>query len=165
MGRIRFGGFLTPESSFDRWSFTMSCVVRARGANFAVDEFLAASTLKPNAIFRRGQPQWPESSVPSPIPNESGFFASASDADFSDVQGQIVDATNFLERNHDELARLVVFLGVERVCLDFGIAERDVAVQHERFPPKLLKIAGYLGIWLEFTLYPAHEPEADANHD
>jgi hypothetical protein len=82
----------------------------------------------------------------------------ASEADFSNVQVQIADAIHFLEQNQAELARLVGFPGVENLSLDFGIEERDVAAQSERFPPNLLRIVGNLGIWLEFTLYPRQSP-------
>lgn len=134
----------------------MSCVLRARGASFAVDEFLTASTLKAIAVFRRGQPQW-SGIPPGPVPNESVFHASVSEADFSELLIQIEDAIHFLEENQTELARLVAFPEVERVSLDFGIAERGVAAQSERFPPKLLNALGRLGIWLQFTLYPSQE--------
>jgi hypothetical protein len=137
----------------------MSCVLRVRGTNFAVDEFLSKSTLKPVVVVRRGQSQYPNS-APSRIPSASGFHALASEADFSQLQVQVEDAVRFLEQNHTELARLVAFPEVEMVSLDFGIEERDVAAQSERFPPDLLRIAGNLGIWLEFTLYPYQESES-----
>lgn len=130
----------------------MSCVLRARGADFAVDEFLSATTLKPIVVARRGQPLYPNSG--GRIPDASGFYAVASEADFSKLQGQIADAVQFLEQNQGELARLVAFPRVDRVSLDFGIEERDVAAQKECFPPNLLGLAGNLGVWLEFTLYP-----------
>ena len=136
----------------------MSCVLRARGANFAIDDFLAASTLKPIAIFRRGQPQRPKVPPGSPIPNESGFHTDVSGADFSNLPVQIADALQFLQQNQGELARLIAFPGVQKVSLDFGIEERDMTAQSERFPPNLLSILGNLGIWLEFTLYPPQEP-------
>jgi hypothetical protein len=136
----------------------MPCVLRARGTSFAVDEFLAASTLNPITVFHRGQPQWSKAPPGSPLPNESGFHADASEADFSNLRGQIADATRFLKQNQSELARLVAFPGVERVSLDFGIEERDMAAQSERFPPNLLSALGSLGIWLEFTLYPQERP-------
>ena len=140
----------------------MSCVLRAKGVNFAVDEFLAGSPLKPMAIFRRGElPRYGDSQPDGPKPSFSGFNLSASDADFSEVQLQIANAIHFLEQNQAELARLVAFPGVESVYLDFGIEERNVAAQTECFPPKLLSILGKLGVWLEFTLYPGHEPESD----
>ena len=67
----------------------MSCVLRARGADFDVDEFLSRSTLRPIVIARRGQPQYPGISTARAIPNDSGFHAVASEADFSDVKVQI----------------------------------------------------------------------------
>ena len=135
----------------------MPCVLRARGTNFAVDEFLAASKLRAIAVFRRGYPQSPVSPPGSHILTESGFHADVSEADFSDLQTQITDAAQFLERNREELARLVNFPAVERVSLDFGIGKRDVWAQSERFPPNLLRDLGNLGIWLELKLYPTHD--------
>lgn len=137
------------------------CVLRARGASFAVDEFLAASTLKAITVFHRGQPQWSEAPPGSPIPYESGFHAMVSEAEFSELLIQIEDAIQFLEQNQIELARLLAFPDVQRVSLDFGIEERDMAAQSERFPPKLLNTLGRLGIWLEFTLFPPQEPVAN----
>lgn len=132
----------------------MSCVLRVRGADFAVDEFLSTSTLKPMVVVRRGQPQYPRSG--GRIPDASGFHAVASEADFSKLQAQIADAIQFLEKNQRELGHLVRFPGVDRVSLDFGIEERDVAVQSKCFPPELLRLTGNLGVWLEFTLYPTY---------
>jgi len=129
------------------------CVLRARGVSFAVDEFLAASSLRPITVFHRGEQQSPKSR-PTTV---SGFHVDVSAADFSDLQGQIAHAIQFVEDNRDELARLVGFPGVEDVCADFGIEERDVPAQKERFPPNLLVALGGLGISLDFTLYPRQE--------
>jgi len=138
----------------------MSCVLRVSGADFAVDTFLADSSLKAVAVFRRGQPKSPAANPKGPKLNASGFHAVVSEADFSKLHIQIADAVQFLEQNHTDLSRLKAFLGVDGISLDFGIEERDVAAQSERFPPKLLSLLGDLGIWLEFTLYPV----AEANH-
>ena len=136
----------------------MSCVLRARGTNFAVDEFLSKSKLKPIVVARRGHPQYPNSRPSSQVPDNSGFHVDVSDAEFSQLQTQIEDAVQFLKKNNEELARLVAFPGVDRIALDFGIEERDVAAQSENFPPNLLSAAGSLGIWLAFTLYPSRKP-------
>jgi hypothetical protein len=133
----------------------VSCVLRAIGPSFAVDQFLAASSLQPITAFHRGEKQ---SSKSQPM-TVSGFHADVSAADFSDLQKQIADAVQFVERNQSELARLVSFPGVEDVSMDFGIEERDVAAQSERFPPNLLRMLGSLGIHLEFTLYPCQKPD------
>lgn len=135
----------------------MSCVLRVRGADFAVDRFLAESPLKPVAVFRKGQPQWPTANPGGPKLNGSGFHVVTSEAEFSMLPAQVTDAIRFLQRNRSELSRLNAFPGVERISLDFGIEERDIAAQSESFPPELLRLIGDLGIWLEFTLYPVHE--------
>jgi hypothetical protein len=93
----------------------------------------------------------------------SGFHADISTADFSNLQGQIADAVRFVEQNQDELVRLVGFPGVENVSVDFGIEERDIAAQSERFPPNLLRLLGSLGIWLEFRLYPHQQSAGPEN--
>src|SRR5437879_2204601 len=137
----------------------MSCVLRAGGTNFAVNEFLASSAIRPTATFHRGEPRFATSQPNGPKLNASGFNMVASQTDFADIEIQITEAIHFLEQNQMELTRLVAYPGVEEVMLDFGIEERDIAAQTERFPPKLLSILGRLGIWLEFTLYPCPEPE------
>lgn len=137
----------------------MSCVLRVRGIDFLVDAFLPRSSLRPVAVFRKGQPRYPTVKPEGPKLDASGFHVVVSEADFPMLQAQIADAAEFLERNRVELLHLMAFPGIDRVSLDFGIEEREVAAQSERFPPKLLSLLGELGIWLEFTLYPAHETE------
>ena len=131
----------------------MPCVLRAFGANFDVNKFLAESSLQPITVSHRGEKQ---SSKSRAVPT-SGFHSDVSGADFANLQRQITDAVHFVEQNHGELARLVDFPGVQNVSVDFGIEERDVAAQCERFPPNLLRILGSLGMWLDFTLYPRQE--------
>jgi len=138
------------EAIWNPLELTVPCVLRAIGFGFAVDEFLAASSLRPITIFHRGEKQ---SAMSRPM-TTSGFHADVSAANFSNLASQIADAVQFVERNRDELARLIGFPGVENVSVDFGIEERDVAAQSERFPPNLLRMLGNLGISLEFTLYP-----------
>lgn len=135
----------------------MSCVLRTTGSQFALDEFLTNSSLKPIAVFRKGESSSGVSRRVTRKADASGFNVVVSEADFSQVQSQIADAIIFLEQNRPELARLTQLAGVERVSLDFGIEERDAAAQSEHFPPELLRALGELGIWLEFTLYPGQE--------
>lgn|SRR5690348_6818028 len=138
----------------------MSCVLRAGGVDFAVDTFLSTSTLRPVAVFRKGQPQYPTVKPVGPRLEVSGLHIVVSEADFSMLQAQVADAIEFLEQNRTELSHLKAFPGIEEMTLDFGIEEREVAAQRERFPPKLLGLLGELGIWLAFTLYPAQEADA-----
>lgn len=77
----------------------------------------------------------------------------ASEADMDNVLQQIEDAISFLKINHDELAKLQSFPGAETVHLHFGIEDRDIGLQCDRFPPKLLQLAGNLEIGIEITRY------------
>ncbi len=112
----------------------MSCVLRATGTNFDVDTFLSASALKAIAVFRRGQPTFP-SVASSPVAPASRFHASVSEAGFSELTRQFSDAINFLNEHRDELARLVVFPGVETVALDCG--------SNRNFPPCVASASRY----------------------
>ena len=52
--------------------------------------------------------------------------------------------------------------GVEAVDLDFGFERRDVAVQCDRLPPALVRLAGSLGLGIELSQYWASGDEPDA---
>jgi len=133
------------------------CVFRVSGAHFDVDQFLGKSLWLPPAIFRAGEPRFPASQPKGPILEQSGFNLNVSDAEFSELHRQIHDAILFLRSNEKELVRLRDFPGVEGMCLDFGIEERDVPAQSEAFPPELLFLLGQMGISLAFTLYPTQD--------
>jgi hypothetical protein len=122
---------------------------RATGFDFAVDKFLQQSTLVPDSIWRKG-----ERRLAQRVHGGSGFSMVASQADMSNLKQQVEDAIAFLKANQGELEQLQNFLGVERMCLDFGIEDRDVAVQCDYFPPELLRVAGNLNVGIEVTRYP-----------
>jgi len=79
---------------------------------------------------------------------------SVSVREFSDLPRQIEDAVRFLSNNSDELKRLRNFPGVERLELDFPVEDRDVAVQSDLFPARLLLLMGDLRIGLTVSHYP-----------
>jgi hypothetical protein len=133
----------------------MSCVLRATGTNFDVDEFLKTSSLDALAAFHRGEVQSPSSSVTRKS-DCSGMNVSVSTRDVSDLRGQIEDAIEFLSKNDRELKRLRDFPGLQRMDLDFPIEDRDVVYQRDAFPHKLLSLLGELGIGLIVSRYPAH---------
>jgi hypothetical protein len=76
----------------------------------------------------------------------------ASNAEMVDPAQQVLDAIEFLKANQVELEKLRHVQGVT-MCLDFGIADRDVVVQCDRFPPELLRLAGNLEIGIEISHY------------
>ena len=132
----------------------MSCVLRASGAYFDVDEFLKTSTLDVLTAFRRGAGQFPNSSVTRKS-EFSGMSVSVSTREFSDLAGQVEDAILFLTENDRELKRLRDFPGLERMDLDFPVEDRDIVYQRDAFPHQLLSLLGNLRIGLVISRYPA----------
>lgn len=126
-------------------------MLRVSGTDFDPEAFLVESELRAgaNPIYRRGEPRpggrdtW----------QSSGFHVAVSDAELSDLRGQIRDAVRFLSLYEEELQRLGRFEGVEAVCLDFAIDRKDVAVQSEVFDAELLWRAGALDIDLVVSHY------------
>jgi len=121
-----------------------------------LDSFLEKSSFTPCAVYHKDEPRF-RSKPKGKVNDKSGLNVSVSEADFADLQGQIEDAISFLKQNKSELKRLRQFLGVEGVCLDFGIKKRDVIAQYDYFPPELLYLAGGLGIGIELSQYPAED--------
>lgn len=138
----------------------MSCVLRAEGQSFVADAFLASSPLRPDAVYKKGDPI-PARGAASSLRTWSGFALTVSRAGFDELDRQIQDAIEFLDEHEDELRRLGGFQGVESVSLGFGARLLYVAAQTEAFPSDLLWRAGALDISLEITHY-AIAPEAPA---
>ena len=129
----------------------MSCVLRASGPLFDVDEFLRHSPFAPTKVWHKGEPRTSHAS--SKLADTSGFNLVVSSADFDDLSRQIADAMEFLREHNGELSRLSTFPGVEGVTLDFGVRRREVVAQFDRFPPGLLGLAGGLAIGIELSQY------------
>lgn len=141
----------------------MSTVLRAYGEDFDVDACLADCHLPVCAVKRRGEPVFPASQPNGRRHEQSGIHIFVSDADFSDFSRQVVEATEFLRREVEQIARIRAFQGVESVTLDFGIERRDVAVQCDYLPAELIGLAGTLGLGIELSQYPpsSEQPEAE----
>jgi hypothetical protein len=133
----------------------MSCVLRASGANFDVDEFLKISSLDALTAFHRGAVQFPTSSV-TRRSDYSGMKVSVSAREFTDLNGQVDDAVGFLKENDHELRRLRDFPGLERMDLEFPVEDRDLVFQSDAFPYQLLSLLGDLRIGLIVSRHPAH---------
>jgi hypothetical protein len=132
------------------------CVLRAYGRDLAVDRFLEGSALKPLVVWGRGEKRFQH----RPPNASSGMKVVVSDASGNDLPLQINEAMAFLNDNRDELVRLRDAPGVEYRALDFGIVRRDVFVQCDYFPPKLVKLAAEFGLGIELSQDPPSEDEA-----
>jgi len=127
----------------------VSCVLRAAGTSFDVETFCAATTLPVLAKRHVGDQHRPG----VPALKRSSINVNVSDADFDSLAQQVDEAVAFLERYTDEVRRLVTFPGVEGVELEFGLRRRDVAAQTDSFPPRLVSLAGGLGLGITVSQY------------
>ena len=103
------------------------CVFHASGEQFAVDAFLAESSLTPYRLYHRGD-SMRRVSFPERCYEESGFCLDASSAD-GDLVAECSDVLQFLRTHASEFARLAQFPGVTDMHLDFAYYRRRVAVQ------------------------------------
>lgn len=136
----------------------MSCVLRASGQGFDVDAFLAGSPFSRPAVSKRREPTTggdePETT------SLSGFSLEVSQAGVDDLEGQIEEAIAFLDEHEHELRRLGSFMGVDEVCLTFGVRWRQLPAQTDSFPPELLWRSGALDIALEVTHFSLPDEES-----
>ena len=137
-------------------------VLRAGGAAFDPDAFLATSPWTEASVSRVGEPSIFQSRG---INTSSGMTVPFTERDWSDWNGMIQDAENFLRDSAFELRRLRSFPGIEDVYVDFPVELRigrnNVAVQSDCFPPTLIAALGALSIGLEFTIYPCSEEDEE----
>lgn len=135
----------------------MSCILTINGRNFDVDTFIETSKLKPYRKSYKGQPKFETKPAGEKL-THSSISLETSKADFNDIKKQIDDTIRFLKINNDKLAHIVSTKGIDKAVLDFGIDLRidrkKVLIQSDTFPNELLKLAGDLGLDIEFSLYP-----------
>ena len=132
----------------------MSCMLRASGANFDVDLFLKDCGLEPVRVWHKGERKAPNSETNLRTSAASGVCFEVSDADFSELNSQFVDAQIWLTKNRDEVIRLVQFPDVEGVSVDFGAEIRPPGWRSFSVPPALTSLVGALGVDLEISVYP-----------
>mgnify|MGYP000862288618 CR=1 FL=1 len=141
----------------------MTCILRAGGTNFDVDDFIAKSPLVADSNWRRGERRFPHSKSSEEINDTSGIRVVASEADFSELLRQIEDATVFLRQNKEAIQTLTSSPGVEWADLDFGAEIHPPGWASFKFPTELLLLAGTVGVSLCLSVYPTDtEGEPDA---
>ena len=136
----------------------MSCILRVFGEHLDVEALLSKVTMKPDKIWRKGEPRF-KTKPNGRVNEQSGVTFVASDADFLAPDKQLEDATRFLEEFHDEIVLLVEFEGVDHATLDFGIELRDVAVHCDFLSSRFLRGAASAGIEVELSHYPISDKQ------
>jgi hypothetical protein len=129
-------------------------MLRASGDGFDVDAFLVDCALPVCAVWRRGEPVFPETQPDGRRHERSGVHVEVSDADIGEFSLQAEEAADFIQAEFEHVRRLCGWPGVESVTLDFGIERRDVAVQRDMLPPELVRLAGLLGLGIAMSQYP-----------
>lgn len=139
----------------------MACYLRAWGATFDVDAFLARSPIPWDPVWRKGQRMEIVLKGRKAEHDDAGVTTLVTDVGET-LEAMSPGAIGFLVANEAEMQRLSTWPGVERVCLDFGVAwYEDMAAQYSRLPPELLRLAGRHGVWVEISHYlTAREPAA-----
>ena len=140
----------------------MTCILRASGQFFASRSYARRTTLSVVSVYVRGELRLPRTKPSGKRHTTSGVNIEVSNADFTNLKRQIRDAVAFLTQHRLALRRLARIAGVETMTLDFGIADRDVAVQSDYFPPELITAAGALGIGIEISRYASNGDESGA---
>src|SRR5262245_38224849 len=98
----------------------MSCVLSIRGKNFDPEKFVKESGLQPYRIIHKGDPVY--KSKPDGIKLEHSVLTFiASDADFDNLEKQIIDTITFLEKNKAGLLLIDSNKSIEYATLDFGV--------------------------------------------
>lgn len=133
---------------YGRWGGHVSCVLRAGGARFDVDAFLATSPWTPASVRRPNVARLGRSS-----PGKPGFTVLVSEAGLEDFKGQVDGAVAFIDRCGPEIVRLAAFPGVDGLDLDFGIKQRGLPAETDTFPAVLARRAGELGLDLTISRY------------
>lgn len=134
----------------------MSCILRVSGAELNVDALLSIVDMKPDQIWRRGEPR--RTGDPDAKRHaRSGATFLASDAGFDEFRQQLDEATRYLETHCRQIASMASFDGVQDATLDFGIELRDVAIHIDFLPLRFLKAAAEAGISVELSHYPGSE--------
>jgi hypothetical protein len=135
----------------------MSCVLRASGKHFDVDNFLKKSKLQPCAIFRRGEPKF-KNKPKGKKRTSSGLNIPVSNAAMTNFRRQVKDAIQFISKNKKEIGKLIKAKGIEGVELDFGTSrDEKTFVQEFSFPVELTALASSLGLEVRLSSYPVSD--------
>lgn len=136
----------------------MACYLRVFGESLDIDALLGEVGIEPDRVWRKGERRFPNNPE-SRIHEHSGASFTASAAGMDEFDLQVADSSEFLEQHKADIVRMVGFLGVEGVTLDFGVELRDVAIHSDFLTPRFIKAAGAAGIAVELSHYPRMEEE------
>lgn len=136
----------------------MSCILRISGESLDIDALLSQLTLAINRVWKKGEPRFP---LKGQFHSDSGANFVASKADLDEFDSQVKEATAFLELHAPDIAKVVVFPGVENAVLDFGVTalRPGYVAQFSYLPPRFIQLAASAGIAVEISHYACSEDD------
>jgi hypothetical protein len=137
----------------------MSCYFRVVGKKLEIDELLKKVNLEPDRVWHKGEPRFKSKPKGKKKPHSGASFV-ASDAEMTEFDLQVNEAIQFLETYKEDIEKLVAYPGVEEARLDFGINLREMFINSDYLPPKILALAGNLNIAIELSHYPPAKEDA-----
>jgi hypothetical protein len=140
------------------------CVLRVDGSKFDPRAFLERSAIQAYEVWREGEPRRAGPKRLGPVHDSAGFKVDVSQKEWTNLAGQVEDAIAFLEQYREDLQVLTRTPSVAQVWLDFPFATPDTGeppfLQSVFLPPRLLSLAGGLGVAVEVSIYPPVSDEA-----
>jgi hypothetical protein len=138
----------------------MACFLRIWGVELDVDTLVASTGIAHRSLYRKGEPR------SSLRPDEgkltcSGISYHVSDAGFDQFKTQKEDAIAYLSEHSDDIEKIVSAPGVDGASLDFGIKKRDVAMQCDIFPARLISLAARFGLEIELSQYAISDAKSN----
>ena len=130
----------------------MPCVLHVQMGRKSIDNLLSQSQLK---FYGKHNVNDIRNVTKNISWETSGFSVDTSKAEFSDFTKQVKDTIKFLQKNQQALFTISKATDLKEFRLDFGVDSQTVGFYNfcGRFPPKLLLLAGNLGITIEISVY------------
>lgn len=122
------------------------------GEDLDIDVFLIRSKLSPHKKTYKGAPKFKTKPDGERIAYSVVTFK-VSDAPFDNFKQQVEDSLVFLRENQNKLECIAATEGVQFAVLDFGVRNTEQFSESAILPKELLKLAGYLGLDIEISLY------------
>lgn len=139
----------------------MACILRVGGCDLDIDALLKTTDLEVNSVWTKGEQRCMGSKTGGRVSSSSGLRIVVSEADMSDIAGQMDDALRFFQGNRQRIAKIVGFPGVEWAVADFGAEVRPPGWASFSFPAVLAVAIGEAGVSIELSVYPVDDSEED----
>jgi len=136
----------------------MSCILRVSGECLDVEELLQEVRVTPDRVWHKGELRFPYKADSKRCLGSGASFV-VSSASLRDFDGQISEATVFLQQKQRAINAMILFNGVDEVALDFGIAQRQAACHSDFLPAGFLRAAAGAGVVVRLSHYCCSDEE------